>query len=107
MPGVVERPAAHKTDHRHSRLLRARAERPRRRSAQPRDESSPFHSITSSARLSRAGEMAVPTDFAVLRFIASSNLTGCSTGRSPGLAPFKILATYPADCRYMSGKLGP
>jgi hypothetical protein len=52
-----------------------------------------FHSITSSARLSNAGEKTIPSDFAVFRLIASLNLTGCSTGRSLGLAPRKILAT--------------
>ena len=31
--------------------------------------------------------------FAVLRLIINSNFVGCSTGRSAGLAPFKILST--------------
>ena len=31
-----------------------------------------------------------------------ANLVGCSTGRSPGLAPLRILATYPAALRKRS-----
>src|SRR5262245_39602545 len=30
---------------------------------------------------------------AVLRLITSSNVVGCSTGRSPGFAPLRILST--------------
>jgi hypothetical protein len=30
---------------------------------------------------------------AVLMLMARSNLTGCSTGKSPGLAPCRILST--------------
>src|SRR5262245_18351054 len=42
--GMIE-----KADHRQRRLLRARRERPRSRTAEQRDEVAPFHSITSSA----------------------------------------------------------
>src|SRR5512143_125750 len=44
------------------------------------------HSITSSA--SNINESAIfnPSDLAVLRFTISSNLVGCRTGRSAGLA---------------------
>src|SRR5713101_3580648 len=38
--------------------------------------------------------MVRPRAFAVLRLITSSNLMGCSTGRSAGVAPFRILSTY-------------
>ena len=38
----------------------------------------------------------LPRAFAVLRLIASSNFVGCSTGRSPGLAPLRIRSTYTA-----------
>ena len=31
--------------------------------------------------------------WAVLRLMTSSNFVGCSTGRSAGLAPFRILST--------------
>ena len=33
----------------------------------------------------------MPIAFAVLRLTTSSYLTGCSTGRSPGWAPLRIL----------------
>jgi hypothetical protein len=39
-----------------------------------------------------------------LRLIKSSYLVGCSTGRSPGFAPLRILATYLA-ARRASGLL--
>jgi hypothetical protein len=52
-----------------------------------------LYSITSSARESRVGEMLRPSALAVLRLMASSILVGCSTGRSPGFAPAKILFT--------------
>src|ERR1700756_5878753 len=51
------------------------------------------HSITSSARESSVGEMLRPIALAVLRLMASSIFVGCSTGRSPGFAPAKILFT--------------
>jgi len=50
------------------------------------------YSITSSASESRLSEILTPMAFAVLRLITSSNLVGCSTGRSAGLAP---LRTWP------------
>src|SRR5262245_14730255 len=53
------------------------------------------HSIT-SARASRVSGTVRPSAFAVLRLITSSKLVGCSTGRSAGLAPFRILSTYAA-----------
>ena len=49
--------------------------------------------IISSARCSSEGGIVSPIAFAVLRLITSSNLVGCSTGRSAGLAPFRILST--------------
>jgi hypothetical protein len=52
--------------------------------------------MTSSARRSRDGGIVSPSALAVLRLITSSNLVGCSTGRSPGFAPFRILSTYAA-----------
>ena len=51
------------------------------------------HSITSSARASKEGGTVRPSALAVFMLIASSNLVGCSTGRSEGLAPFRILST--------------
>ncbi len=43
--------------------------------------------------------MVRPSALAVLRLITSSNFVGCSTGRSPGLAPCRILATEVAARR--------
>src|SRR5258707_8553849 len=68
---------------------------------------SPLHSITSSARASSVGGMSMPSALAVLRFTTSSNLVGCSTGRSAGFAPLKILSTKAADRRCKSRKLTP
>ena len=51
-----------------------------------------IHSSTSSARASSVGGTSMPSDFAVLRLITNSNLVGCMTGRSPGLAPLRIRA---------------
>src|SRR5262249_39689036 len=73
--------------------LRTRRERPRRRAADERNELAPLHSITSSARASSAGGMVRPSGLAVGRLITSSSLVGNSTGRSPGLAPFRTLTT--------------
>ena len=51
------------------------------------------YSITSSARATNDGGTSRPSILAVVRLIMKSNLVGCSTGRSPGLAPCKILST--------------
>jgi hypothetical protein len=53
----------------------------------PREKVAPFHSMTSSARTSTELGTVIPSVFAVLRLITSSNLVGCSTGKSPGFAP--------------------
>jgi len=52
--------------------------------------------ITSSARRSRAGGIVIPSALAVLRLMINSNFMGCSTGRSAGLAPLRILSTKTA-----------
>ena len=49
--------------------------------------------ITSSASRSRDGGIVIPSALAVLRLRTSSNVMGRSMGRSPGLAPFRILST--------------
>src|SRR5262245_13036030 len=51
------------------------------------------YSITSSAVASSAGGTGTPRVFAHLRLSASTNLVGCSTGRSAGFVPFRILST--------------
>src|SRR5262249_20003076 len=48
-----------------------------------------------------------PNTLAVVRFRARWNLVGCSTGRSAGLVPRRILSTNSAARRYRSVKLGP
>src|SRR6478672_11705551 len=48
------------------------------------------YSITSSAVASSEGGIVRPSAFALLRLTISSNLVGCSTGRSPGFAPFLL-----------------
>src|SRR2546425_13000313 len=53
----------------------------------------PAYLITSSACIRSVGGNVIPRAFAVLRLSTSSNLMGCSTGRSAGLAPFRILST--------------
>jgi hypothetical protein len=47
--------------------------------------------ITLSALASTFCGIVTPICFAVLRLITSSNFVGCSTGKSAGLAPFRIL----------------
>src|SRR5262249_37805089 len=74
-------------------LLRGRRERSRRRAADERDELSPPHSITSSARASRVGGISRPSALAVLRLITSSYLVEYCTGRSAGFAPFNMRST--------------
>jgi hypothetical protein len=66
-----------------------------------------LYSITSSARARKDGENSRPIAFATLRFTTRSNLVGCSTGRSSGFAPRRILSTYSAARRNRLGVLGP
>ncbi len=56
---------------------------------------SPAHTywITSSAWKRSVGGMVRPSALAVLRLRTNSNFIGCSIGRSPGLAPLRILST--------------
>ena len=51
------------------------------------------HSITRSARTRKECGNTSPIALAVFRFRTSSNLVGCSIGRSPGFAPLRILST--------------
>jgi hypothetical protein len=51
------------------------------------------YSITSSARSRNDSGTRSPIAFAVAKLMISSNLVGCSTGRSAGFAPLKILST--------------
>jgi len=51
------------------------------------------YSITSLALASNVGGICTPSAFAVLRLMTSSIIVGCSTGRSAGFAPLRILST--------------
>ena len=55
-------------------------------------DSASVHRIKSSARSSSDFGTVIPSAFAVLRLITSSNFIGCSTGISPGFLPLKILS---------------
>src|SRR5262245_13748281 len=88
-------------------LLRARQERPSRRTAEQRDELSAPHSITSSAVARSVDGTSSPSALAVLRLITVWCLVGNCTGRSAAFSPLRIRLTYPAARRYSSKKLGP
>src|SRR6516225_11719709 len=49
------------------------------------------YSITSSARAIKDFDTSSPSAFAVVRLIARSNFVGCSTGKSLGFAPRRIM----------------
>src|SRR6516162_9029327 len=87
---VSERGVPQEPDHRHLRLLRARRERPRGRTAKERDEFASLHSITSSARASSIGGTSRPSNFAVCTLMTNSNLVDCMTGRSAGFSPLRM-----------------
>src|SRR5262249_39541181 len=104
----IPRCAAEESDHRHRRLLRARRERPGGRAAEQRYELAALHhSITSVARASRVGGTSMPSARAVCRLITNSNLVGCSTGRSAGRAPFRILSMKNAPRYQRSPRFTP
>src|SRR5437762_4521649 len=67
------------------RLLRARRERPCRRTEQ-RDELATFHSITSSARSSSVGGTVRPSALAVFRLISIAGNKTWAVGSGAGLA---------------------
>jgi hypothetical protein len=66
-----------------------------------------LYSITSSARASNVGGTVRPSALAVLRLMTSWNLVGCSTGRSAGLAPLRILSTKTAVRRNWFKRFDP
>src|SRR5262245_39274029 len=77
-----------------ARLLRARHERRRRRTAEQRYELAALHlrahSMTSSAVASSLSGTVRPSILAVSALMTSSNLVDCTTGRSAGLAPLRM-----------------
>ena len=64
-------------------------------------------SSNSSARTIRPSGTSIPSVFAVVRLITSSNLVGRKTGRSAGLAPLRMRSTYAAVCRNTLGRSTP
>src|SRR5262245_12271616 len=67
----LRRAGTEEADHRHTRLLRARRQRPRRRAAEQRYEIAAFHSITSSASATTVGGSSSPIDLAVFKLITN------------------------------------
>src|SRR5262249_1239611 len=72
-------------------LLRARHTRPSGcRAAEQRDELAALHSITSSALASSVAGTLRPSILPVSALMTSSNLDGCTTGKSAGFAPLRM-----------------
>ena len=65
------------------------------------------HSITSSARCSRDCGIVMPRPLAVLTLTISWNFVGCSIGKSPGRAPFRILSMIEMARRPRSSRSAP
>src|SRR5262245_5248362 len=86
----IRRRTVEESDHRERLLLRARRDRPRRRTTEQRDESAALHSITSSARASNIGGTVRSSALAVLKLITSSYLVGTCTGRSAVFSPLRM-----------------
>lgn len=57
-----------------------------------RTHAAQHHSMTSSARTSIEGGTVRPSALAIFTLITNSNFVGCSTGRSDGLVPLRILS---------------
>src|SRR3989442_9265804 len=68
-------------------------QRDKKRDVLAEEPTSCRHWITSSARKSSDCGIVSPSALAVLSLMTSSNFVGCSNGRSPGFAPFRILST--------------
>src|SRR5215469_16528120 len=62
------------------------------------------YSMTSSARARIDGGTVRPSALAVFKLSTSSNVVGCWTGRSAGLAPLRIFPVYSPTMRL--GKFG-
>src|SRR5262249_8849128 len=65
------------------------------------------YSMTWSTRSRMDSGIVSPSALAVLRLMTSSNFVGCSSGKSPGLAPFRILPVRDPRRLYASARLGP
>ena len=77
----------------------ARAPRAATPAAPPSSVMNSRRFIRSPRRRARAASAGTsrPSAFAALRLMTSSNLVGCSTGRSPGFAPSENLDNLPGD----------
>src|SRR5690348_10912907 len=71
----------------------------------PKSKIQNVYLMTLSARASTFAGIVRSICFAAFKLMMKSNFFGCSTGRSPGLAPFRILSTYVAARRNKSVKL--
>ena len=76
--------------------LRVQVRRGEQPGCQGCDENSAPHWITSSARSNTLCGIVNPSVLAVFRFTTKSNSLGRSTGRSPGLAPWRMRSTCAA-----------
>jgi hypothetical protein len=83
------------------------ASSPRRYQHSIRPNSRSFHSMMRSARSRSDDGTSTSIALAVLRFTASSNLVGCSTGSSPGSAPRSTFPSKFPNCRKVWIWLGP
>src|SRR5262249_19624574 len=100
----LRRLSTQESDHRHRRLLCAHHERPRSCcAAEQRNEPTPCHSITSSARASSVGGTSMPSALAVLRLMTNSYLVGACTGRSAGFSPLRVRSREAAARWHCSG----
>jgi len=67
--------------------------------------SNSHYSMTSSAWASNIGGMSRPRERAVCKLMTNSNLVDCKTGRSAGLAPWRMLPAYMPTWRNVSVKI--
>src|SRR5438445_3773427 len=63
--------------------------------------------VRPSARPSTDGGIVRPSALAVFKLMTNSNRVGCSTGRSAGFAPLRILSTKVAARRTKSRRFAP
>src|SRR5258707_7565841 len=87
---LLPRPRLDKADARRLDLGRGRVPGHSRASCE-QHQLPPPHSMTSSARARIDGGTLRPSALAVFRLTTSSNVVGCSTGGSMGLAALRIL----------------
>src|SRR4030095_15283923 len=73
-----------------------------RGTSMPQGGHPPHHSITSSARARSVAGTVMQSALAVFILMTSWKRVGCSTGKSAGWAPLRILSTYTAALRKRS-----